>query len=192
MREVSGVRRRSVKQAAALVAALGVAAVASVAGASSDGQALHAPDTVLSSRRDTSDPRVRDLPIRCREGDLERFPGRTLGAVFGDAWPGTDATPGARSLPARLHQPAQLEWPRGLGREESILVTATLVDAAGTPLQTEVICATTQGLDAHVERAALRSRFAPATVDGIPTIGVAMHVWRFRISEQEPPRRRAR
>lgn len=180
------------KRVAVLVAALGAVAAASAAASGVGNRALHAANTVLSSGRDTSDPRVRDLAIRCREGDIERFPGRTLGAVFGAAWPRAASKPGAHLQPARLRQPAHLSWPRGLGREESIVVSATLVDAGGSPLQTEVICATTQGLDAHVKRAALRSRFVPATVDGLPVTGVAMHVWRFRVHDEAPPRMRSR
>ena len=41
----------------------------------------------LSSRRDHMLAINRDLAVACKPGDLERVPGRSLGEVFGDAWP---------------------------------------------------------------------------------------------------------
>lgn len=135
----------------------------------------------LSSQRDYSDPAQRDRPIACMPGDLEGFPGKSLGQVFGDAWPAqpVPSAPGAYTKPRFLKR-GRMWLPRGLWPEETINVVAILVGADGKPLRAEVICSTRQGLGMAVRRAAMDSSFAPATIDGRPVTSVLMEVHRFQ------------
>lgn len=152
-------------------------ALALAAGAAA--QEVRAPGELLSSYRDTSDPAVRDLPVRCKEGDLERAAGRTLGEVFGDAWP---AVPAATArAPAGVERMGRFDWPPGLDVDRAFVVAAVLVDAQGAPQRAEVLCASAPGFDAAVKRAALRGAYRPARFDGAAAPGVAMTVWRLAV-----------
>ncbi|HZH42965.1 MAG TPA: hypothetical protein VEY50_02610 [Lysobacter sp.] len=137
------------------------------------------PARQLSSRRDTSDNAVRTLPVRCKPGDLERHPGRSLGDIFGEDWPPQPDVPAERRQPARSVKSGSLHLPAGMPATRMVVVSATLVAADGRPLRAEVLCASQGGLDSTVRRAAMRSRYEPARFDGVPMTGVAMQVWRF-------------
>ena len=145
------------------------------------------PSTLTTSRRDHTDPATRDLPIRCKDGDIEYFPGRSLGEVFGAAWPAAPVATTRRA--ARAIRVVSPERPNGLGQDGAIAVTAVLVAADGTPVDAKVICATAPAMANEVVRAAMRSQYAPAMFDGQPAVGVATNVWRFSLREASPRRR---
>lgn len=130
---------------------------------------------LTSSRRDTSDPVVRDLPIRCKSGDLERASGRTLGQVFGAAWPAPPAIALKKRAPAELLRAGQ-QSPRDLYLDRGIVVSAVLVDPQGKPLEVQVLCASGPGLDMAVRRVLVHGRYRPASFEGLPATGVAMVV----------------
>lgn len=137
----------------------------------------------LSSRRDYSDPTQRDRPIACKQGDIEKFPGKSLGDVFGDDWP-AQPVPGKEGshAAATVVAPGPMRWPRGMDPQQSFTVVATLVDATGTPLRAEVLCTTRLGFDTAVKRHALASTYAPAQVDGKPITSALVRVVSFRPS----------
>ncbi len=138
----------------------------------------------LSSRRDYSDPAQRDRPIACKPGDIEKFPGKSLGDVFGADWP---AQPVPRNQDA--HSAATvlargpMRWPRGMDPQHSFTVVAVLIDASGKPLRAEILCTTRLGFDAAVKRHALASTYAPALVDGKPITSALVTVVSFRMRE---------
>jgi len=140
----------------------------------------------LSSGRDYSDNAQRDRPIACKAGDDERFPGRSLGDVFGGDWPAQPeaSSPGARTGVAVLgHGP--IRWPRGLDPQDSFTVVAVLVDAAGTPLRAEILCSTRTGFDKAVRNHAMADTYAPATIDGKPVTSAIVQVVSVRAAEPE-------
>ena len=139
---------------------------------------VRADEPVRASALDYTLPESRDRPIVCKQGDIERFPGRTLAEVFGEAWP---AHPGPSVDAERVH--AQLvryyrdqRSLKGLPAQRGLVVTAVLVDASGKALQAEPICATTEGYDVAAQRLAMRSSYRPASIDGAPVTSVAMVV----------------
>jgi len=147
----------------------------------------------LSSQRDYSDPVQRDRPIACKPGDRESFAGKTLGEVFGDAWPAQpvvsspDAHAGASMIEA-----GPMRWPRGLDPQDSLTVMAVLVGSDGAPLRAEILCSTRMGFDAAVRRNAMASTYAPAVVNGMPVTSVLVRVVRFNAVARPPsgkPRR---
>ena len=151
-----------------------LALAASAAGAQED----------LSSRRDYSDNAQRDRPIACKDGDVQRFPGKSLGEVFGADWP---AQPEASSPQARIgvqvleHGPVR--WPRGLDPQDAFTVVAVLVDAEGKPLRAEVLCATRAGFDKAARNHVMADTYAPATIDGKPVTSAIVQVVSVRATE---------
>ncbi|GAB1594538.1 energy transducer TonB [Lysobacter claricitrinus] len=124
------------------------------------------PTADISSHRDYTDPAQRDRPIACKDGDLARHPGETLGQLFGDAWPATPVA--AQREPAAVaHWANKPVMPAGLAPKDVLVVVATLVDETGKPLRAEPICSTSAGFDAAAARTVLASRFAPARFDGV-------------------------
>jgi hypothetical protein len=163
--------------AASLAAALAtVGARAAEPAAATD---AHGP---LTSQVDVTRPGARDLPIRCVPGDVEYFAGRTLGDVFGSAWP--EAPPGARVEPARVLQSAPPTWPRGLGQAHAVAVVAILVGPDGRAIDARAICASTPAMAGPAVRAALRSVYAPALFDGVPGTGVAVRPYVFVVRDR--------
>lgn len=145
---------------------------------------------LLSSRLDYTQAVNRDLPIRCKEGDIEYFAGKSLGEVFGHAWP---TTPVATSHErARMAHPVAPTWPKGLGQSGAIVVVAALVDSQGKVIDARAICASTPSISKPAVRATLRSRFEPARFDGVATTSVAIWLVRFGLHEKPstpvPPR----
>jgi len=138
----------------------------------------------LSSRRDYSDPAQRDLPIACKQGDIEKFPGKSLGGVFGADWPAqlVASDEGAHS-PATVVKRGPMRWPRGMDPQHSFTVVAVLIDASGKPLRAEILCTTRLGFDAAVKRHAMASTYAPAQVDGKPITSALVTVVSFRTRE---------
>lgn len=133
----------------------------------------------LSSQRDYSDPAQRDRPIACMPGDIEGHPGKSLGELFGAAWPVHPApsSPDAYAKPRFLkHGP--IWFPQGMYPQESLDVIAILVGADGKPLRTEVLCSTRQGFAMMWRRSAMASTFAPATLEGRPVTSVLVKVFR--------------
>ncbi len=138
----------------------------------------------LSSRRDYSDPAQRDLPIACKQGDIEKFPGKSLGDVLGADWPAQPvaSNEGARSA-AALVERGPMRWPRGMDPQQSFTVVAVLIDASGKPLRAEILCTTRLGFDAAVKRHAMASTYAPAHVDGKSITSALVRVVSFRAGE---------
>ena len=140
----------------------------------------------LSSRRDYSDNVQRDRPIACKAGDDERFPGKSLGDVFGADWPAQPeaSSPDARSGVSVLeHGP--IRWPRGLDAQDSFTVVAVLVDAEGKPLRAEILCSTRAGFDKSVRNHAMADTYAPAMIDGKPVTSMIVQVVSVRAMERQ-------
>ena len=129
----------------------------------------------------------RDLPITCWKGQLERAPGKTMGELFGDAWPvqPEPATPDAHSKARLKSIPSISGILRGLPTQSGLVVAAVLVDAEGGALKVEPLCATTEGFDMAVKRLYSRARFVPATVNGEPIISVVGVVQHFECGRKE-------
>lgn len=146
---------------------------------------LHAQDD-LSSQRDYTENVQRDRVIACKQGDIEGFPGKTLGELFGAAWPVTPvpSSPDAHAK-AYLLDPAPMRWPRGLDPQDSVTVVAVLIDASGKALQAEILCSTRMGFGTAVRRHALASTYAPAEVDGKPITSLLVRVVRFHSVERQ-------
>lgn len=138
-----------------------------------------ADDVPLPNRVDYSRPAARDLPIRCHDGDVAYFPGKTLGEVFGAAWP--DPPAAARRTPARQVERVALSWPNGLGQTGARSMVAVLVGPDGKALEARAICASTPAISKPAVRAALRSRYAPATFDGVAATSVVISAIRFGV-----------
>ena len=140
----------------------------------------------LSSRRDYSDPAQRDLPIACKQGDIEKFPGKNLGDVFGADWPAqpVPSKQDAHSA-ATLVERGPMRWPRGMDPQQSFTVVAVLIDASGKPMRSEILCTTRLGFDAAVKRHAMASTYAPAHVDGKPITSALVRVVSFRASQPD-------
>ena len=148
-----------------------------------EAEVLGANGQRLSSRRDYTDPAERDAPIVCKEGDLERHAGKTLGQVFGDAWPAHPA-PAVSATRARTLTHGKLVWPRGMEGKTGLIVVAVLVGADGKPLRAEPLCATTTGFDMAARREAMGATYEAAIVDGQAVVSPTVRVLRFM-----PPRR---
>ncbi|GAB2502568.1 energy transducer TonB [Lysobacter humi (ex Lee et al. 2017)] len=136
-------------------------------------------DVPLPNRVDYTHPRARDLPIRCHDGDVEYFAGKTLGEVFGDQWP--DAPAATRATPARQVERTALSWPNGLGQTGARSMVAVLVGPDGKAIQARALCASTPAISKPAVRASMRSRYAPATYDGVPATGVFISTIRFGV-----------
>lgn len=143
-----------------------------------------AQDITLSSRRDHSLNVNRDIPIACKEGDLERMPDKTMGQVFGDAWPVQldPTTPAAHTRARMLATTFRADMMRGLPPQPGMVVAAVLVDGKGKALRVEPLCATDEGYDVVTKRLLLRAKYQPATINGHAVVSVAMVVSRFRNS----------
>ena len=146
---------------------------------------VHAQDD-LSSGRDYSDNTQRDVPIACKQGDIETFPGKTLGELFGAAWPvqPVPSSPDAYTKPSVLDL-APMRWPRGLDPQDSVTVVAVLIDASGKALHAEILCSTRMGFGTAVRRHAMASTYAPAEVDGKPITSILVRVVRFHAAERQ-------
>lgn len=142
----------------------------------------YAEEAELTSRRDHSLNANRDLPITCKQGDLERVPGRTLGQVFGDAWPvqPEPASPQAHEAARVLAVQSNPALTRGLPPQPGLVVAAVLVDSTGKALDVVPVCATDEGYDVVTKRLLTRARYRPATVNAQPITSVAMVVSRYR------------
>ena len=166
---------------ALLLLALGLPAVQAVAGDAAGGAAPLRPDYTR--------PESRDVPIRCKEGDVEYFAGQSMGDVFGAAWP---AVPAARVVtPPRVVQSAPLTWPKGLGQGHAVAVVAILVGADDRAVDARAICASMPAIANPAVRAALRSTYETARFDGVPaaTVVVRPFVFRFDDAPARPGRR---
>ena len=123
----------------------------------------------------------RDKPIVCKQGDLERHPGKTLAQVFGDKWP-LQPEPAAGSERVRA-QALKSVRPgnalRGMPVQPGLVVYAVLVDPNGQPLQVEILCASTDGYDKFAKRIALQSEYKPAVINGSAVTSVVVHVQKF-------------
>ncbi|MFT4179217.1 MAG: hypothetical protein QM612_07105 [Thermomonas sp.] len=140
-----------------------------------------------STIRDYSLNANRDLPIRCWKGQLARAPGKTMGELFGDAWPAQPepAAPDAHSRARLKSLRVGREKLRGLPMQSGLVVAAVLVDAEGKALKVEPLCATTEGFDMAVKRIYLRAEYVPATVNGKPVTSVAGIIQRFDCAQNE-------
>lgn len=143
-----------------------------------------AGEAELTSRRDHSLNANRDLPITCKQGDLERVPGRTMGQVFGDAWPvqPEPVSPQAHEEARVLAIQSNPAMTRGLPPQPGLVVAAVLVDSTGKTLDVVPVCATDEGYDVVTKRLLMRARYQPATVNAQPITSVAMVIARYRSS----------
>ena len=142
------------------------------------GSGACASEPVRASALDYTLRESRDQAIVCKQGDLERFPGRSLAEVFGQAWP-DQPEPSADA--DRVHAQLTLyhrneKALKGLPAQRGLVVTAVLVDASGQPLRAEAICATTDGYDTAATRLAMRASYKPASIGGVPLTSVAIVV----------------
>ena len=142
----------------------------------------------LSSRRDHMLAVNRDLAVACKPGDLERVPGKSLGEVFGDAWPvpleaDSDA---AYTGPRMASIPMDRSLMRGLPAQPALVVAAVLVDVSGKAVQVEPLCATSEGYDMVTRRLLRRASWVPATIDGKPVAAVTTAVLKYRNSMYVP------
>jgi len=143
-----------------------------------------ADEAGLTSRRDHSLNLNRDLPITCKQGDIERFPGKTMGEVFGDAWPvqPEPATPQAHTEAKLIAVQFSQGATRGLPPQPGLVVTAVLVDGTGKALEVVPVCATDEGYDVATKRQLVRAKYQPATVNAQPITSVAVVISRYRNS----------
>ena len=109
----------------------------------------------LSSRRDHMLAINRDLAVACKPGDLERVPGRSLGEVFGDAWPAPleadSDTP--HTGPRMASIPMDRSLMRGLPAQPALVVAA----APLSPNKTASVCAALTTTDTTTLTLAARS-----------------------------------
>ena len=140
-----------------------------------------AAEPMLASKLDLTLNAARHMPSVCKQGDIERFAGRSLAQVFGDEWPvQPEPEPGSERIAAQM-----TKWVRDRSRTRSapvqsgIAVIAVLVDASGAPRQAEVLCATSSGYDTTARRLAIRSEYKPAVINGRNTTSVVVHVMKF-------------
>ena len=149
-------------------------------------------ETQLASRLDYTQPGNRHVPIRCKPGDVEYYAGRSMGDVFGAAWP--ESAPAARIDPPAVVQLAAPAWPRGLDHDRAIAVVAVLIGPDGRAIDAHGICASMPAIVNPVARAAMRSRYTPARFDGVPgtTVGVVVFRFGLRDAPQAPADRAAR
>ena len=132
--------------------------------------AATAPEVLLTSARDFTDPSDRDAPIVCRPGDFERQAGKSVGQLFGAEWPAAAAPAATPPTPARVLELGKVVWPRGLESQRAFILMVVLVGADGKPLRAEPLCASTVGFDMTSKRIVMGGRYEPATVDGKPVV----------------------
>lgn len=144
-----------------------------------------AQQPVLASKLDYTLNASRNMPIACKQGDIERHPGMTLAQLFGDKWPlQPEAEPGTDRVPAQMITSVRHGGAlNGAPAQRGLVVFAVLVDASGKPLQSEVLCATTEGYDKITRRMAMASRYQPALINGKPVTSVVVHVQKFEKDE---------
>lgn len=140
----------------------------------------------LSSKRDYTDNAQRDRPIACKPGDIEEFPGKSMGEVFGADWPlQPDASTPAARTQVKMLERGKIRWPKGLDPQDAFTVAAVLVDAEGKPVRAEVLCKTRVGFDKAARSYLMGSTYQPATIDGKPVTSVAVQVISTRAAEPE-------
>ncbi|MCR6494864.1 energy transducer TonB [Thermomonas sp. S9] len=142
----------------------GLAAVAATAQAQS-------PAPRWSSNTDYSTPGARDLPVTCRRGDVQPFEGKTMGEVFGGAWPQAPAAT-ASHTPPKVISSGKVIPPRGLEGKPATVVVAVLVGADGKPLAAEAVCMSDGAFAIAAKRVLRNASFEPATIDGKPVTSV--------------------
>lgn len=140
--------------------------------------------TAPAARRDPTDPRMRDVPMRCKPGDVDVARGRTLGQIFGADWPAAPAVPAEQRSAAQPMKLGRVEWPASGGPATAI--SAVLVDAKGAPIRVQVLCASKAELVAPVERAAMQGTYRAATFDGAAATSVAIVAWRVGTPGRAP------
>lgn len=141
----------------------------------------HAGEPVLASRLDYTLNVSRERPVVCKPGDIEHFPGQTLAQVFGDRWPvQPDPEPGSERVHAQMVESVRHRGAlKGMPAQPGLVVFAVLVDASGAPLQTEVLCSSTEGYDRSARRIAQQSKYKPAVINGNAVTSVVVHVQKF-------------
>lgn len=127
--------------------------------------AAHAAEPRLSSNTDYSAPGARDLPVTCKPGDAQPFAGKTMGEVFGEAWPATPAATASHTPPKVLTR-SKLVPPRGLEGKPATVVVAVLVGADGKGLAEEAVCMSDAAFATAAKRVLRNSTYEPARVDG--------------------------
>jgi hypothetical protein len=130
-----------------------------------------------AARPDPTDPRMRDVPMRCKPGDVDVAKGRTLGQIFGAEWPASPAVPAARRTAAQVVSRGRVDWPAASG--PATAASAVLVDAQGRVLRAQVLCASNAAAVALVEAASLQGTYRAAMFDGAPSTGVVIVSWRL-------------
>lgn len=143
------------------------------------------PPKAAAPQRDLTDPRMRDMPVRCRPGQVQHTTRRTLGEVFGADWPAAPDVPAARRTPAQTVTLGSVEWPASVAGTQASAVSAVLVDAQGRPVRAEVLCASAQGLETAVKQASMQGTYRAATFDGTPATSVVVVGWRMAPARAE-------
>lgn len=146
--------------------------------AQASGESAAAAADDFSSHLDFTDPAQHDRPIACRQGDLERHAGESLGQLFGDAWPTPPATATTRERPT-MERWGAIVMPAGLAPKDVTVVVAALVGADGKPQRAESICASDPGFDMAAARTVMHSRFTPARYDGVASVGATVVVVKY-------------
>ena len=143
--------------------------------------AVQAEAPVLATKLDYTLPGMRDRPIVCKQGDIERFPGKSLADVFGEKWPPQpEPVAEGERIRAQLTTFPRNQSPlKGVPVQRGLVVAAVLVDQSGGPLQVEVLCATTEGFDLAAKRLLSRATYRPAVINGMATTSVATVVVPF-------------
>lgn len=124
-----------------------------------------------SSNTDYSAPGARDLPVTCRRGDVQPFEGKTMGEVFGEAWPQTPVATTSHT-PPRVLTSGKVIPPRGLEGKPATVVVAVLVGTDGKPLAAEAVCMSDGAFAIAAKRVLRNATFVPASVDGQPVVSV--------------------
>ena len=135
----------------------------------------------LSSRVDFTVPGARDLPVTCRPGDEQPFQGKTMGEVFGAAWPVQPVPVDAKSHSRpKVLGLGKLTPPRGLEGQHAEVVMAILVGADGNALAAEPVCVSAGPFALAAKRALRGARFDAATINGQPVTSVVTAAIVFR------------
>ncbi len=136
---------------------------------------------LASSHTDYTVPGARELPITCKDGDMQPFAGKTMGEVFGAEWP-AQATPESATAhaPPKVLKLGKIVPPRGLEGQHAAVVMAILVGADGNMIAAEPICLSAAPYAIAAKRALRGAHFEAGTINGQPVTSVIAAAIVFR------------
>lgn len=138
----------------------------------------------LSSHVDYTVPGARDLPITCKEGDVQPAAGKTMGQLFGADWPAQPTPDSATAhVPAKVLGWGKIVPPRGLEGQHAVVVMAILVGADGKQLAAEPICLSAAPFAIAAKRALRGARFEAGSINGQPVTSVIAASVVFRLGK---------